>query len=498
MKIARIIGTSREGQIKPEWRGWLYERFGDHFAQISTDTTLKLRMAVRDVSRLRRDCVPADIEEWCKKFEMPPQGVTDLNFILGYDNEEGHIPGSIERDQNLQAYINRYPEDWEIVKRALGLPRSKSRHACGFVIANKPIDSFIPLTTVSDTKCTDFTAESVEAVGGLKMDFLKIGILQDIIECLRLVNERRMISPKDRMIVGRLVPAHRLIPDPVSNALVDIWDLPECQPVFNEIAEGKTETVFQLGSEGAMQWLPYFNHLKPNGNKVIDSILAIADFNALNRPGPLDILVKDPESGIQHNMLIEYTRRARGLPGSKDVLPILDKLVPETYGTCVYQEQLQKIYQYCTDCTGTEAEEFRTNTAKKKKEKVDAVYPKYMEKATAKLGKENAQALWNFMVTWSRYGFNCIEGTQEILTSTGSTPIEKLYRHEKVAFYKNGKKEYSRPLGIWCSGEKEVLEVTLEDGTTIKATEDHRFLYRNEWVTLKDLIFKGEVEIDET
>ena len=406
MKINRITGSSREGQIKPEWKGWLGERFGNHFAQISTDTTLKLKMAVRDVSRLKRGCVPPDIEEWCKKFLMPPQTVPDLNFILGYDNEEGHIPGSIETDQNLQAYINKYPEDWEVVKRACGLQRSKSRHACGFVIANKPIDDFIPLITVSDTKCTDFTAESVEAVGGLKMDFLKISILQDIIGCLKLANERRMIKLEDRMINGRLVPAHRLIPDPISGDLVDIWDLPEDQDVFVEIAEGKTETVFQLGSEGAIQWLPNFNHLKPNGKRVIDSIEAIADFNALNRPGPLDIFVTNPETGSRHNMLIEYTRRARGLPGSKDVLPILDQLIPETHGVMIYQEQLQKIYQYCTDCTGTEAEEFRTNTAKKKKEKVDKAYPKFMERAGAKLGEQDAQALWDFMVSWSRYGFN--------------------------------------------------------------------------------------------
>ena len=498
MKISQITRTSKSGQIKPEWKGWFGERFGECYAQISTSTTLKLKMAIRDVARMLHRSVPFDIEDWVKKMEMPPQGVTDLNFILGYNNDEGFVQGSIERDKNLQAYINRYPEDWDVVKRALGLQRSKSRHACGFIISNVPVQDFIPLTTVTGTKCTDYTALSVEEVGGLKMDFLRIGILGDITGAMRLVNERRMIVPVDRMINGRLVPDFRQVPDPVTKEMVDIWDLPTNQEVFAEIAEGKTETVFQLGSEGAIQWLPYFNYDKPNGHKVIDSIEAISDFNALNRPGPLDILVTNPEDGTKHNMLIEYTRRARGLSGSKDVLPILDKLCPETHGVMVYQEMLQRIYQYCTDCTGQEAEAFRTNTAKKKKEKVDAVYPSFMEKAGAKLGKEDAQSLWDFLVTWSRYGFNCIEGSQEILTSTGPTPIEKLYRHEKVAFYRNGKIEYMSPLSIWCSGEKEVLEVNLEDGTTIKATEDHRFLYKKEWVTLKDLIFKGEVEINET
>lgn len=494
MKITKIIGSSKEGQIQPEWQGWFGERFGEHFAQISTDTTLKLKMAVRDVARMLHGSVPPDIEDWCKRFEMPSQGVTDFNFILGYNNDEGFVQGSIERDKNLQAYISRYPEDWDVVKRALGLQRSKSRHACGFIISNVPVKDFIPLTTVTGTKCTDYTAESVEGVGGLKMDFLRIGILCDITEAMRLINERRKIVPVDQKINGRLVPSFRQVPDPVSKEMVDIWDLPANQDVFSGIAEGKTETVFQLGSEGAIQWLPYFNFEKPDGHKVIDSIEAIADFNALNRPGPLDILVTNPEDGSKHNMLVEYTRRARGLPGSKDVLPILDQLIPETHGTMIFQEQLQKIYQYCTDCTGTEAEEFRTNTAKKKKEKVDKAYPKFMERAGAKLGEQEAQALWDFMVSWSRYGFNCIEGTQEILTSTGLKPIASLSALDRVASLVGKTIEYLPPVKIWCSGEKEVLEVILEDGTTIRGTENHRFLYGKQWVTLKDLILKGEVE----
>ena len=31
--------------------GWLHRRFGDHVAQISTEMKMKMRIAVRDVSR---------------------------------------------------------------------------------------------------------------------------------------------------------------------------------------------------------------------------------------------------------------------------------------------------------------------------------------------------------------------------------------------------------------------------------------------------------------
>jgi hypothetical protein len=36
----------------------------------------------------------------------------------------------IEKDENLKAYVRKYPKEWEIVQKCLGLTRQKSRHAC--------------------------------------------------------------------------------------------------------------------------------------------------------------------------------------------------------------------------------------------------------------------------------------------------------------------------------------------------------------------------------
>ncbi len=148
--------------VEVTWRGvkayggWFKERYGDHVAQVSTDSSLKLKQAVRDVARmLHRACakcsrwdlgesdtcpnccgasfgfVPEDVEQWCKRFVMPPMGVTDHHFVLGYDVEgEGWQQGSIETDEALKAYTEAYPADWAIVKEALGLARQKGRHAC--------------------------------------------------------------------------------------------------------------------------------------------------------------------------------------------------------------------------------------------------------------------------------------------------------------------------------------------------------------------------------
>jgi DNA polymerase III alpha subunit len=401
MKFTKITNSSDNGTLKPYFQGWLKERYQDCFAQISVTTTLKLKNAVKDVARALLGSVPVEIEEWCKRFEMPPQGVEDIKFILGYDNDEGHHQGSIERDEALKAYVNKYPDQWNIVKNALALPRQMGKHASAFVLASKPISDFIPLTTVGDVKVTAFSGPEVEAVGGLKLDWLVVNALNDIQGCLSLLNKGSTTNN------NKGIPTHRCVKNPVDNEYYDIWDLPQNFAVFEDVSKGKTETVFQFNTHGAVRWLKNFDYKRPDGTPGINSVESMAVFTALDRPGPLNYYVTNPENSNQkHNIMVEYARRIRGLPGSKDILPIFDELLPETNSLIVFQEQLQKIYQNLTGCTGPEAEEFRGNVAKRKKEKVDAAYKFFTEKASVKLGVENANAVWQGLVTFAEYGFN--------------------------------------------------------------------------------------------
>lgn len=386
--------------------GWLNKRFGDHFAQISVDTTLKLRSSVKDVARvLNNKHVPKEIEELTKKFENAPQGISDSDFLFGYDNNGEWVQGSIERDEAVQEYIKKYPKEWEIVQGCLGLARQKGRHASAYVVANKPIHEFIPLTSVSGVTVTQYTAPSVEAVGGLKMDFLVINVLNDISDTIKLIQERHGQKQTEPVVLnGKKVPPHRIIPH--KGQLLDIWALPEDRAVFNDICSGKTETVFQFNTPGATQWLKEFNHLRPDKKgKLLNSIEDLAAFTALDRPGPLDARIKS-DDGKEHNMLVEFARRAAGKPPSGDSMPILNELLPETHGVIVYQEQLTKIYQVLGGTTGAEADEFRVHISKKQMEKVMKDKAVFMRGAVDRLGTEGAEKLWGMMETFAQYGFN--------------------------------------------------------------------------------------------
>lgn len=413
-------------------KGWLKERFGDCVAQISTETTLKLKSSIKDVFRSMHGEVPDIIEKFCKTLPVPPQGVSDKDFIFGYDANGEWTPGLLETSENLREFVERYPKEWDVIKDLVGLIRGKGRHAAGFLISNEPISNHIPLTTVGGVKVTQFNLSQVEAMGGIKMDFLVVEALNDIQEAIKLIQDRSNCgidwsiarkyneTPPSMNINGKKVPYVQILP--FDGQFFDIYDLPDDYNVYNSICEGDTDSVFQFNTDGAKEWLHYFNYVKQikDGQKIkaLDSIMALANFTALDRPGGLDVYVKN-HNGSEHNMLVEYSERLRGAKpcGDPELNKILMELLPETLGICVYQEGLSKIFKVLGNTTGPEAEEFRSHISKKQKAKVLKDKEIFMRGATSRLGLENAEKLWSQMEAWSRYGFCKAHAIEYVHTS---------------------------------------------------------------------------------
>lgn len=439
-----LVGEDGQG-------GWLKERFGDHFAQISNVSTLKLRNAIKDVSRVIQGKVSPEIEAITKKLPVPQQGLDELSFINGYEGTEGWVPGIKDTNETLKDFIKKYPEIWDITQKALSLPRQYSKHASAFLISNSPIYESVPLTKINGVTCTQYNGASVEANGGLKMDFLIVKSLRDIQSAIKLIQERYQFKYNDK------IPKYRQLP--YNNEGYDVWDLPEIPEVYNDICEGKVETVFQLCTQSAGIGLKNFNYNKPNSDKkLISSIFDLSVFVALDRPGPLDLLVEI--NGSKHNLLVEYARRAKGEEHA--VTPeIFNKMLPETQGIMIFQEQITKIYQELTGCTLDEAETFRNNISKKKKEKIVQAYPFYLERASKKIGEEKAIKAWQAIETFANYGFNKNHSFSYSLTSYACAFLKHYY-----------------PLEWWCA--------VLNGSERNKIVEQH-WKYCNKFVLMPDV-----------
>lgn len=472
--------------------GYLKERFVDCFAQISTNVMSRVRSSIKDIHRALDGKVSFEIEELTKKIPVPPQGISDTKFVFGYEDEDGHEhKGIIETDPTLKAYVKKYPKHWEIVEKMLrGLVRARSTHASAFLIADKPVSDFIPVTEIDGVITTQYTAEDVEANGGIKMDLLVVNSLNDIQNCLKLIQQKHgKPSEKQIKINGVSVPSFRAVPD--AGAFYDIWDLPEKEEVLNSILQEDNETVFQLNTSSANKWLKEFAFRRKDGKLGLSSIDDISAFIALDRPGPLDAFT--PE-GL--NMLQDYARRVKEQDFEAGSLT---GILPKTYNVMIYQESLSYVYKHFTGCSNSEAEEFRSAAAKKKMEKVLAYRKMFIERASKKVGPEEAEYLWSTMESWANYGF-CIDGDQKLQTKEGFISMEEICKGNikdfEIAFLnKEGEIKYENPIHLFENGEKEILEITLEDGSTVKATEDHLFLYEGEWISLKELILKGDMEI---
>ena len=150
---------------------------------------------------------------------------------------------------------------------------------------------------VDDCVTTQFTMTTLEELGLLKMDFLGLRTLTVIQNAVNLINRHRE--------------------EPLNMHDIDYDDA----KVYEMIASGKTEGVFQLESAGMKSFM---KELKPSSLE--DIIAGIS----LYRPGPMDFIPKYIK-GKQNQSSIVYD------------CPELEEILAPTYGCIVYQEQVMQI-----------------------------------------------------------------------------------------------------------------------------------------------------------
>ena len=271
----------------------------------------------------------------------------------------------------------------DMSKRLEGLPRHTSMHAAGVVISNAPADEYVPLSRASDeTITTQFTMTTLEELGLLKMDFLGLRTLTVIQNAVDLINQG----------IRREAELNGAGNEDIKFLDIDKIDY-EDKKVYELIASGKTEGIFQLESAGMKSFM---KELK--AQSLEDVIAGIS----LYRPGPMDFIPKYIKGKNETGGIIYECEELR---------PILQP----TYGCIVYQEQVMQIVRDLAGYSYGRSDLVRRAMSKKKasvmeQERKNFVYGNAEEGVPGCIAKgiseEVANHIFDEMTDFAKYAFN--------------------------------------------------------------------------------------------
>ena len=224
---------------------YVKDKYGEaNVAQIGTFNTLAARAAIRDVGRALNIPIPR------------------VNAIVAMVPEELNITltKALADSLDLKKTYESDPEVRELLDLALkieGLTRNVGTHAAAVVIADQPLDEYVPLGRMPGKEeiITQWAMGDVEAAGLLKMDFLGLRNLTILSKAVNLIQQT----------TGERVDPHKF---PLDD-----------RPTFALLCRGETKGIFQLESGGIRDLL---QKMKP------DHFRDIIATNALYRPGPLE------------------------------------------------------------------------------------------------------------------------------------------------------------------------------------------------------------------
>ncbi|UCD16461.1 MAG: DNA polymerase III subunit alpha [Candidatus Zixiibacteriota bacterium] len=336
---------------------YVVEKYGkDNVTQIITFGRMAARAVVRDVGRVL-GMAYAEVDRIAKM--VPFATDMTLNKALTLNRELREL---YENDVRVRKLI-------DLSRTLEGLTRHASTHAAGVVIAPTALTDYVPLFKGSrDEVTTQFDMKMIEEIGLLKMDFLGLRTLTVIKDCLDMVEENH----------GKRID-------------IDNVDLKD-KKIFRLFSRGDTIGIFQFESSGMRD---YLRKLKP------ERFTDLIAMNALYRPGPLD-------SG----MIDTYVKRKNGRETISYEHPKMERILEDSYGVIVFQEQVLQIANALAGYTMGKADILRKAMGKKQAELMAEQKKAFLKGCeNNRIDSKIAGSVFDQIETFARYGFNKAHST---------------------------------------------------------------------------------------
>ena len=356
---------------------YVTEKYGkENVAQLGTFNTMAAKNAIKDVGRA---------------LDMPISFVAEITKLIP------STPGmTIEKALKGSAELNkRYENEPEIkelidfAKQIEGLVRNTGVHACGVIIADKPLTEYVPL--LLDKKegiVTQWEGEDVEKAGLLKMDLLGLRNLTILVHAIGLIQKT----------TGKTIDPYRL---PLDD-----------KQTFELLSRSETKGIFQLESGGMRELL---QRMKPDRFRDIIATLA------LYRPGPL-------EGG----MVDQYVAVKHGKAKAQYEHTVLEEVLAETNGVMIYQEQIMQIMNRLGNIPLGDA--YTCIKAISKKKDFSKFREQFVAGAKANgLAENKADDIFDKIVAFAGYGFNKSHSTAYAMVAYITAYLKAHYPVEFMA-----------------------------------------------------------------
>ncbi|HOJ34136.1 MAG TPA: DNA polymerase III subunit alpha [Candidatus Hydrogenedentes bacterium] len=331
---------------------YVYRRYGaDRVAMIATFNTFKARAALRETAK-----------------------------VLGFSQTEiSHVVSRIPHyhAKDIRTLIQRLPECRDIsmgnepLKSAIeiaefidGFPRHLSIHAGGLVIAPETLTHFVPLQRAAKgIVITQYDMEGIEALGLVKMDLLGHRSLTVIHDTVQHISKNYGIH-------------------------IDLDRLPDPDPLTAELLRsGNTVGCFQIESP-AMRAL--LQNTQANDTDMLIKTLSLI------RPGPSG-------SGMKKYFIARHLGKEK----VEYLHPSLQKVLKDTYGVMLYQEDILKVANAIAGISLAEADSLRRSITKKGDLKEFAAFMKLFIKKAQEQGvaKQTAERIWELIANFAKYSY---------------------------------------------------------------------------------------------
>jgi DNA polymerase-3 subunit alpha/error-prone DNA polymerase len=301
--------------------------------------------------------------ETLRAFGVPPEEARELSKRIPYFAEPFYLRRAAPAPGRLDV--------WKLAAELQDVYHETSLHVGGVILTPAPVERFLPLeTSAKGLRMTHFDKDAVEDLRLIKLDLLSVRGLAAISET------------KEKLKLRTLPPGDA--------------------GVYAALRAARTVGCFQVESPAMMNLL---RRMKPTNIHEITQALALV------RPGPT-------ESGMKEALLRRRGRRGPAKPGetkagdtyqrymSPGEDAFLARILPETGGILLYEEQVMQIAERVAGMPPEEGDLLR-RSLRKGRGGESALRTKFVREAGERgYAAAEVERLWKTMEKFSSYSFN--------------------------------------------------------------------------------------------